>query len=408
MTLAVYPPNILTGASSFDILSALLYIPIVLTTPITSELRNRVRELRTVRGLSQQDLASRAGLTRQTVSAVENHRYAPGTAAAFRLARVLNATVDELFTLAEEGGEQTVELAGPTTQVGGRVALANVRGRTVAHRLSGVFAIHEGFASADGMLPEGRDSTLASLLVSRDQLEKSALVMGCDPSLGILSAHIARRGPDTRLVWLPASSRGALRAVARGEAHLAGTHLLDRDGNASNVGDARNALRETGGLVVAFATWEQGLVVAAGNPLDLRTVADLKEKNARLINREPGAGCRELLDSLLAREGIEPAALAGYDRIASGHLAVARMVAIGGADAGIALRAAAQVLGLGFVPLTSVRFDLAVPRDLLATAPVARVMEILQSRDFRREIDAIAGYEVSEMGRVVAEVAPAA
>ena len=407
MTLAVYPPNVPTGASSFDMLSALLYIPIVLTTPITSELHNRVRELRTARGLSQKDLASRAGLTRQTVSAIENHRYAPGTAAAFRLARVLNATVDELFTLAEDG-EQTVELAGPATQAGGRVALANVRGRTVAHRLSGVSAIQEGFASADGTLPEGRDCTLASLLVSRDQLEKSALIMGCDPSLGILSAHIARRGPDTRLVWLPASSRGALRAQARGEAHLAGTHLLDRDGNASNVGDARKALRKTGGLVVAFATWEQGLVVAARNPLGLHSVADLEEKNARMINREPGAGCREFLDALLVREGIEPAALAGYGRIASGHLDVARAVASGGADAGIALRAAAQVLGLGFVPLTSVRFDLAVPGDLLATAPVARVMEILQSRDFRREIDAIAGYDVSEMGRVVAEVAPAA
>lgn len=377
-------------------------------TQITPDLRNRVRELRAARGLSQQALASRAGLTRQTVSAIENHRYAPGTAAAFRLARVLDTTVDDLFSLAEEGGEQAVMLVGPATQAGGRVVLARVRGRTVAHPLSGVSAIQEGFASADGMLPEGRDSGLASLLVSRDQLDNSALIMGCDPSLGILSDHLARRGPDTRLVWLPASSRGALRAVARGEAHVAGTHLQDRDGNVTNVGDARKALRETGGLVVAFAAWEQGFVVAPGNPLGLCTVADLKEKNARLINREPGAGCRELLETLLAREGIEPTGLIGFDRIATGHLAVARAVASGGADAGIALRAAAQVLGLGFVSLTSVRFDLAVPKDLLHMAPVSRVIEVLQSRAFRREIDAIAGYDVSQMGQVVAEVAPAA
>jgi molybdate-binding protein len=219
---------------------------------------------------------------------------------------------------------------------------------------------------------------------------------------------LARQGPDARLVWLPASSRGALQAAARGETHMAGTHLQDRDGNVSNVGDAGKALKEMGGLVVAFASWEQGLVVQRDNPLGLRTVADLVEKRARLINREPGAGCRELLETLLAQEGIDPTRVSGFDWTAPGHLAVARTVASGGADVGIALRAAAQVLGLGFVPLTSVRFDLAVPRDLLNIRPVNRVIEALQSKVLRREIGSIAGYDVSQMGRVVAEVAPAA
>jgi molybdate-binding protein len=229
--------------------------------------------------------------------------------------------------------------------------------------------------------------------------------MGCDPSLGILCAHVARQRQDARLIWLSASSRASLAAVKVGEAHLAGSHLHSQGNNEYNVADAKQTLVHTGGLVIAFATWEQGFVVAKGNPKNLRSVADLARPDVRLINRDEGSGCREFLDALLSEAGVAPESLQGYHRTVKGHLAVARSVGSGGADAGVALRAVAHALGLDFVPLAEVRFDFVIPHDLLEHPAVSATLDVLQSRALREELESLPGYDLTHMGEVVAEIA---
>ena len=173
------------------------------------------------------------------------------------------------------------------------------------------------------------------------------------------------------MTWLEAGSAASLEAVAGGTAHLAGLHLRDGETGEFNVPQARRALAATGGVVVAFARWAQGFVVAPGNPKAVRTAADLAREDVRLINREPGAGSRSLLDQMLLGAGVPPGAVRGYERQVASHFQVAGTVAAGGADAGIALAAAAEAYGLDFVPLVEVRFDVAIPADHLGHPAVA-------------------------------------
>ena len=109
---------------------------------------------------------------------------------------------------------------------------------------------------------------------------------------------------------------------------------------------------------MTFARWEEGLVVAAGNPKGIRKVEDLARKNVRFVNREPGSGSRALLDKLWRRPGSAAQNVQGYDRIAYGHLAAAYCVVSREADVCLATRSAAQTFGLDFIPLHSERYDL--------------------------------------------------
>lgn len=369
-------------------------------------LESRVRALRITAGLSQQELARAAGLSRQAVNGIENGRYVPNTAVALRLARELRCRVEDLFGLgAPEAG--SIELVGRSPANARRVAVAKVGERWVGYPLAGGADFHEGFAGADALLPTASGEG-AEILTPREVLERSALLLGCDLALGVLCAHTRRYERDARLLWLAASSSSALDALGRGEAHIAGTHLHDVGTGQDNISQARAALGPGGGLVLAFARWEQGLVVPPGNPKGLRNAPDLARPDVLVINREPGSGSRALLDELLSAAGIPVDGIWGYDRVVHSHLAVARAIASGGADAGIAPLAAARALGLGFVALGEVRFDLVIPHEHSAHAGVTMLAEVLQSRALRAELEALPGYVVGDTGTTVAEFAPAA
>ncbi|HZT08713.1 MAG TPA: substrate-binding domain-containing protein, partial [Chloroflexota bacterium] len=327
---------------------------------------NSVRRARAARGWSQQELAARVGLTRQAVSAIESGSYIPNTLVGLRLARELECPVEELFHIPTAVDVPSVEIASPLEPNVRRIALANVAGRWIGHPLSEGRELQQGFVSADALVMDDARSGRAQLLRPVAELEKTALLMGCDPSLGILGAHIERHSSQGRLLWLSCASQTALDAVARGEAHVAGSHLHDPDIDDYNLIEARRALSPTGGLLVAFARWELGFVVAPGNRKRIRSVADLADRNVRLVNREPGAGSRALLDEHLARAGVPSTAVHGYERVVYSHMAAGVAVASGGADVAVALRATATSLGLAFVPIAEVRFDLVIPRPHLA------------------------------------------
>ena len=368
---------------------------------------------------------SRTWPTRR-VSAIEGSKYIPNTVVALRLGRILGCRVEELFELPDGEEEREVEVVAsdavpPAAETGPvRAVVGYARGRWVAHPLTARRALQEGFAPADAVLPgrgaaavaadAGRRCGTARLWLDAERLERTALLLGCDPALGIVAGHMARlaRGHDpARLSWLEAGSAAALAAVADGTAHLAGLHLRDGETGEFNVPQATRALAATGGVVVAFSRWEQGFVVAPGNPKAVRSAADLVREDVRLVNREPGAGSRALLDQMLVGAGVPQSAVRGYDRQVASHFQVAGTVAAGAADAGIALAAAAAAYGLDFVPLVDVRFDVAIPADHLRHPAVALFLEALQTRALREELRVLPGYDVGEMGAVRAEVAAA-
>jgi putative molybdopterin biosynthesis protein len=355
----------------------------------------RLRTLRLAAGLTQGELAQRIAVSRQTINSIEGGRYVPGTDVALRLASVLGCRVEDIFRSSETERSISAEMCGGAEK-GDRVALGRVGGRVVAHALRGTRLSPDGFVAADGIVGATGD---VSLLLDERKLALTALVAGCDPSLSVLAEFVARKSPEHRLVWLHSTSEDALRELAAGAVHIAGTHLPDRGDY--NVSQARRTLARDGGLVVTYASWEQGLVVAAGNPKRIRGAADLVRPGLRIVNREAGSGARRLLDELLLTAKAPALDVRGYDVVVPTHMAVARAVAGGVADAGIALRAAAHAFGLGFVPLAEVRFDLVIPA-LQMEHPAVRVMlDVLQSRALRADLAALPGYEVSRTGSTV-------
>jgi putative molybdopterin biosynthesis protein len=371
-------------------------------------IESRVRRARCAAGLSQQQLAARVGVSRQAIVAIEANQYVPNTAVALRLAQALGCRVEDLFSLGDSFPAGVVRIVG--ADVGARRAVVvRVRGRWIAHPLSAGRALQQGFVGADGLIEGGSPREQNTRFIEApERLERTALLLGCDPSLGALAAHVAAQHAEARLRWLPAASETALAAIRDGEAHVAGSHLPDASTGGYNVSQARAAFAGGGGIVVAYARWEHGLIVARGNPKAIRSVEDLVCPDVRIMNRELGAGSRALLDELLQRAHIPSSAVAGYDQIGSSHLAVAYAVAHGACDAGITLRAVAESLDLDFVPLTEARFDLCIPSDHLDHPAVALLLDVLQSRRLRAEVGAVAGYDVAQMGTTLATIPRAA
>ena len=156
-------------------------------------------------------------------------------------------------------------------------------------------------------------------------------------------------------------------------------------------------------VLVHLAGRIQGLIVPRGNPGQITRLEDLVHPEVRFVNRQRGSGTRVLLDYHLRREGIPPEAIAGYEREEYTHLAVAADVASGAADAGLGILAAARSLGLEFVPLFQEHYQLVIPREHYTSAVLAPLLEIIRDPVFQAEVDALGGYDTSEMGRVVWE-----
>jgi putative molybdopterin biosynthesis protein len=152
--------------------------------------------------------------------------------------------------------------------------------------------------------------------------------------------------------------------------------------------------------VVTFARWEEGFVVAPGNPKNIRGAEDLPRKNVTLINREPGSGSRALLDSLIDNVSRVAKEIRGYDHVAFGHLSAAHAVLAGEADCCIATRSAAQTFGLDFVPLRSEQYDFVLHRETFRMAAVEALCDALQRASLRRKLETLAGYDTSQTGVV--------
>lgn len=344
-------------------------------------LRSHLKSRRLAAGLSQQALADRIGLTRQALLQIEADRQTPSTSVALRLAATLGCRVEDLFELASPDALD-VTFASEAD----RVVVGRVRGRWVAHAAAatnvGADAVR---ASASSVTP----------VVESHRLESHVLVAGCAPLLGVLGDHLGRRA-NARLRWIDATSTRALELLGDDLVHISGSHLVDERTKEDNVPFVRRRFAERM-LVVNLVRWRQGLVVAAGNPLGIRSVDDLVGRDLRVAWRERGAGAHKLLTRLLSRAG----APTPTGPTVRGHLEVARAIEYGAADVGVAIEGAALAHGLSFVPLAEERFDLVVRAELASTDAVVQLLDALDRPTFRREVAAIAGYDTALTGHAV-------
>ena len=263
---------------------------------------------------------------------------------------------------------------------------------------------------ADGVIhiPRGQDGMRAgtyarvALLRPPQAVANSIVHIGShDLALDILADQLRRARPDRSLSSLHVGSLAGLRALALGEAHFAGCHLLDPATGAYNIPAVQQEMGRLPVVILAFVRRDQGLLVRRGNPKGVHSLLDLIRPDVTFVNRQPGSGTRLLLDYHLRRLGIDPAAIRGYDREEFSHLTVAAAVKNGSADAGLGILAAARALDLDFLPLFQEDYQLVLPRVHFESSLLAPMLDIIASADFRQTVAALGGYDVSSMGEVV-------
>jgi len=292
-----------------------------------------------------------------------------------------------------------------------RVRLGRVRGGLVAAPLSRGAGVLTSLVRADGLLvvPASQEGLHAGteveveLLRDREEVEHAIVAVGShDLVLDLAGTWLRRRDPRISLASGNVGSLGGLIALRDGLCHLAGSHLLDPDTGTYTWPDVRRVLPGRDVEVIRLVRRLQGLIVPPGNPRGIAGVQDVVSGGLQYVNRQRGAGTRVLLDHLLSTMGASPGDVTGYVREEYTHLAVAAAVASGRADCGLGILAAARAFGLDFVPVASEPYDLVMLERPAITRPL---LELMEDPAFRSEVEALGGYDASEMGRSIPEPA---
>ena len=291
-----------------------------------------------------------------------------------------------------------------------RVSLGQVQGRMVAAPLNRGAGLISSLTRAQGLVcvPEGSAGLNGGSRTSVRRLREgnsahSLLAVGShDLSLELLGIHLRRRKGDISLSCANVGSMGGLMAIRNNEAHLAGIHLLSEATGQYNLEQVRAYLPQKSWQLVHLAMRQQGLMVAAGNPKEIRGLSCLTRPDVTFVNRQRGSGTRMLLDYELKKQGLTGADIAGYEKEVGTHMTVAASVASGTVDAGLGVLAAAKALGLEFLPVAAEQYDLLLnfePHDEC----LELLLEVLRSDAFRADVEALGGYDLSDAGAILAE-----
>ncbi|KAF0178732.1 MAG: molybdopterin molybdotransferase [Nitrospirae bacterium] len=256
-------------------------------------------------------------------------------------------------------------------------------------------------AESEGV-PAGAPVTI-QLLRSREAIRNTIVCIGShDNALDLLANRIKQRCPHLSLSSAHVGSMGGLMALKRGEAHIAGTHLLDEETGDYNVPYLKRLLSDRPTVLVNLVYRRQGLLVKPGNPKNIADFADLARQDVVFVNRQSGSGTRMLLDKHLRDLGIRTADIAGYEREEYTHMAVASAVLTGLADAGLAVYSSAQALGLDFIPVADERYDIAIPADIFESEKIRILLNIIgEDAEFKAGVENLGGYDTRDMGEVL-------
>lgn len=339
---------------------------------------NRVRECRAATGLTQAELAERAGISRTTVTAIEARRTVPSVAAALALAKALETTVEILFGRRDSADRPSAWAWDPPEKPRTFWA-AEVNGQPWLYP-----------AESSPMLtplPDGMVACESSLPAVSSTAKETLVIAGCDPAAGLLASEYSR-ATGMRMLVIPRSSRQALDLLQQGKVHIAGLHLSTEDEPERNSQLVRDTLG-SGFELLRIACWQEGIATAP--TLGVKSVRGALRSKLRWIGREPGSGARQCLDRLM---GNRP----GPRHLARHHRGVAEAVQNGWADAGICVQLTCMEAGLGFLPVQEEPYDVCIPRALLDDRRVQALLRVVRSKAYRTLLGQLPGYNTVETG----------
>ena len=325
------------------------------------------------------------------------------------IARFLGITAEENEKIKATVSRQIASPMGVDEFI--RVKVGVVNDRYIATPVGRGAGLLMSLVKADGIvrIPARTEALSAGtevdveLIRKKNEIKKTAVCIGShDNTLDILANTIKKNYPEFSLSSAHVGSMGGLMALKRGEAHFAGTHLLDEQSGEYNIPFIKRLLSDKKIILVNLVYRQQGLLVKKGNPKNIKGFEDLIRDDVIFINRQGGSGTRLLLDKYLKELGINPYMVKGYDREEYTHMAVASAVLTGLADTGLAVYSSAKALGLDFIPVANERYDLAIPAEFMDTEMVQIILKIIRNNEeFRQTVESLGGYDIRDMGKVI-------
>lgn len=291
-----------------------------------------------------------------------------------------------------------------------RVRMGEVGRKLTASPLSRGAGVVSSFMKADGILevPQGTEGYEAGeevqvrLLSTPEKLQNTLVVIGShDPLLDEVADMMHRADPTVFMSSSHVGSMGGIMAIRRGEAHAGGCHLLDTETGVYNLSFLKKYFPNGGIRLVRCVGRQQGLMLAKGNPLDIKEFADIAKNGVRYVNRQKGSGTRVLMDYLCEQYAVNVSDIYGYEREELTHTSVAAQIANGSADAGMGIYSAAQLYDLDFLPICIEEYDLIIPDHAWETPVVQQLIATLKSPAFREKMLAMGGYTVDHPGEII-------
>ena len=334
-------------------------------------------------GWSQRELAECSGLSRTEISAIETNRVVPSTAAALSLARALECSVEELFSLAEMD-LKGAKWAWKPTQTVGRFWQSRVGGKILLFPTEWIPSntlCHHGFYE-NNRISLNRPCDPNQILV----------IAGCDPAVGLVAAHMESVS-SFRVLPLIRSSGKALELMEKGLVHVAGFHFSDGSIQDKNSVIAKKLLGEKYRLL-RVARWEEGVVV---DPLlKVDSIGSALGSNLRWVGREEGSGARECLDQVLCGHS-KPE---GYQYQALDHHGVAEIISTGWAQAGVCIRLSAEERGLRFLKVREENYDLCFSSAEESDPRIQTLLAVVSSASYREDLEQLPGYHTVSTGNL--------
>ena len=243
--------------------------------------------------------------------------------------------------------------------------------------------------------------THSTLLTPEKREEPELIISGQDVVLDILANFLQQEGVNAARTYL--NSFEGLLSLYQDNIQVAACHLYDgQDYNASFV---RSLMPGVTAVLVNVSYRTQGFYVQKGNPKNIHGWEDLERRDISVLNRRVGSSARILMDMQLKRLGIPASQVVGYNKIMKSHLTMAAAIAAGEADLAIGTeRISRQIENLDFIPLMEERFDFVIKKELFGTEAVQKLMKVLQSSAFRREIAHFSGNDYRDLGNIISEV----
>jgi putative molybdopterin biosynthesis protein len=222
-----------------------------------------------------------------------------------------------------------------------------------------------------------------------------------DPALDLMAANLNRKADAPHVYVLPVGSLDGLIYLRENLCQVSGCHLFDAASGEYNLPYVRLLFSGQPMVLLTLAHRQQGLLVAKGNPKNIRDLLSYKREDLTIVNRKLGSGTRLWLDQQLRKLEIDPNKIKGYDSEISTHAGVAYSIVSGMADVGLGIYAAAREYDLDFIPLFEERYDLVMTEAMYSSAALQPLCDLLQNKAFRCEVEDLGGYDTTHMGEVI-------